>query len=110
MEERNFLQINEKLDCILQKLNGQNESISVSEINELDALIDKINRYKEESIDPNFTASLNNSLKEAYSIKEKLDFLNAKVDSNYRIYQENKKLLETNKANLYSFLGGEKLI
>ena len=99
MEERNFLQINEKLDCILQKLNGQNESVSVSEINELDALIDKINRYKEESIDPNFTASLNNSLKEAYSIKEKLDFLNAKVDSNYRIYQENKKLLETNKAN-----------
>ena len=97
MNEINYSLINEKLDLILRKIDSNPEDVSKIEINELDLLIDKIEKYKKESIDPNFNKSLDNSLKEAFEIKNKIKSLSEKVDWNYGIYLENKKILEENK-------------
>lgn len=53
-------------------------------------------KYKKESIDPNFTQSLDNSLKDALSIKNQIKMLSDKIEHNYNIYLDNKKLLNNN--------------
>lgn len=96
MSEIKFDELNLKLDLILEKLDKSQPENNKTTLNEIDLIINKIEKYKKESIDPNFTQSLDNSLKDALSIKNQIKMLSDKVEHNYNIYLDNKKLLNKN--------------
>lgn len=89
-------ELNQKLDMILSKVDKDSKNNTTQTVNELDLIINKIEEYKKESIDPNFTQSLKNSLNEALYIKNQIKILSDKVEHNHSIYLENKKLLNNN--------------
>ena len=86
MSEIKFDELNLKLDLILEKLDKSQPENNKTTLNEIDLIINKIEKYKKESIDPNFTQSLDNSLKDALSIKNQIKMLSDKVEHNYNIY------------------------
>ena len=96
MSEIKFDELNLKLDLILEKLDKSQPENNKTTLNEIDLIINKIEKYKKESIDPNFTQSLDNSLKDALSIKNQIKMLSDKIEHNYNIYLDNKKLLNNN--------------
>lgn len=96
MSEIKFDELNLKLDLILEKLDKNQPENSKIILNEIDSILNKIEKYKKESIDPNFTQSLDNSLNEALSIKNQIKMLSDKIEHNYNIYLDNKKLLNNN--------------
>uniref|UniRef100_UPI00256EDA01 hypothetical protein n=1 Tax=Thomasclavelia cocleata TaxID=69824 RepID=UPI00256EDA01 len=89
MSEIKFDELNLKLDLILEKLDKSQPENNKTTLNEIDLIINKIEKYKKESIDPNFTQSLDNSLKDALSIKNQIKMLSDKVEHNYNIYLDN---------------------